>query len=144
MRYSPLNSPINLNNWRARSTLWKPTSTTLTRFFYLSTMERLLLRRMTRTDSPSSLERASVRLFLFLTKLSMWCNPDTGLSPELVVFAPLGCSIQTALHAFPYNSPDSVRGVSWVCRGDLLIESRGTGIFLNDYQKLSRNGLVSL
>lgn len=53
-------------------------------------------------------------------KASIWCNCDTGLSPELVVFAPLGCSIQTALHAFPYNSPDSVRGVSWVCRGDLL------------------------
>lgn len=53
-------------------------------------------------------------------KTSIWCNSDTGLSPELVVFAPLGCSIQTALHAFPYNSPDSVRGVSWVCRGDLL------------------------
>lgn len=51
---------------------------------------------------------------------TMWCNSDTGLSPELVVFSPLGCAIQTALHAFPYNAPDSVRGVSWVCRGDTI------------------------
>jgi hypothetical protein len=49
---------------------------------------------------------------------------DNDLSPELVVLAPLGCSIQTTLHAFPYNAPDSVRGVSggvsWICHGDLV------------------------
>lgn len=54
----------------------------------------------------------------------MFCNSDTGLSPELVVLAPLGCSIQMALHAFPYSAPDSVQGVSggvsWICHGDLL------------------------
>ena len=51
---------------------------------------------------------------------ALYCNAETGLAPELVVLAPLGCSIQTTLHAFPYNSPDSVRGVSWICRGDLV------------------------
>jgi len=51
---------------------------------------------------------------------AMFCSEDTGLSPDLVVLAPLGCSIQTTLHAFPYNAPDSVRGVSWICHGDLV------------------------
>jgi hypothetical protein len=50
-----------------------------------------------------------------------FCNHQTGLSPELVVLAPLGCSIQTALYAFPYSSPEvSVRGVDWICHGHLV------------------------
>lgn len=50
-----------------------------------------------------------------------FCNHQTGLSPELVVLAPLGCSIQTALYAFPYSSPAvSVRGVDWICHGHLV------------------------
>jgi hypothetical protein len=51
---------------------------------------------------------------------ALFCSNDTGLTPELVVLAPLACCIQTALHAFPYNAPDSVRGVSWICHGDLV------------------------
>lgn len=51
---------------------------------------------------------------------ALFCNNDTGLTPELVVLAPLGCCIQTALHVFPYNAPDSVRGVSWICQDALL------------------------
>lgn len=52
-----------------------------------------------------------------------FCNNDTGLAPELVVLAPLGHSIQTTLHAFLYNAPDSVRGVEWICHGDLIPEN---------------------
>jgi hypothetical protein len=53
---------------------------------------------------------------------AVFCNDQTGLSPELVVLAPLGCSIQTALYAFPYSSPAvSIRGVDWICHGHLVV-----------------------
>jgi hypothetical protein len=57
---------------------------------------------------------------------AVFCNTQTGLSPELVVMAPLGCSIQTALYAFPYSSPISVRGVDWICHGHLLANEEPT------------------
>lgn len=57
---------------------------------------------------------------------AVFCNTQTGLSPELVVLAPLGCSIQTALYAFPYSSPISVRGVDWICHGQLVANEEPT------------------
>jgi hypothetical protein len=60
---------------------------------------------------------------------AVFCNNETGLSPELVLLAPLGCSIQTALYAFPYSSPVvSVRGVDWICHGHLMANEEPTSV----------------
>lgn len=46
------------------------------------------------------------------------CNGKTSLVPELFVVSPLRRSVQTALLAFPYNTPQNNN--DWVCHGGLM------------------------
>jgi hypothetical protein len=46
-----------------------------------------------------------------------FCGRHTGLIPELFIVSPLRCATESALIAFPYYSPDSIYGSTWVCHG---------------------------
>jgi hypothetical protein len=60
-----------------------------------------------------------------LGKTGEYCNKSTGLIPELFITSPLRCATETALLSFPYYSPLSIYGTTWICHG-AFHDSRST------------------
>jgi hypothetical protein len=58
-------------------------------------------------------------------RAAAYCNPETGLEPELVVVSPFSRVLQTTMLAFPYSHPGaslSVRNKTppWICHPALV------------------------
>lgn len=48
-------------------------------------------------------------------EVSIFCNRNTGLVPQLYVVSPLRCTTESALLAFPQYAPGNVHNMSWIC-----------------------------